>query len=253
MPFTPQFEHLERSISAVLELVLWCGAAALVTFGSGAVVASATRRHRSVVSSSRIARAVGGFVAALASGDFERADVEAGRVLCVNDHEGRIDQALRHLRERVRRCGRVAAGEHPPLEFFDAHTVLGCGMAEFTRVVDSPASFAEWFGVVRQPKEASAVIHTGVRVLRLHGVVEQWQPEVGTLVTEARTTGGSPVRSHVTIREAMVPAVRPTRQGVQVWVHVELPADRHGRRALTCLRPAIEQGLRRLEAEFDTR
>jgi hypothetical protein len=44
----------------------------------------------------------------------------------------------------------------------------------------------------------------------------------------------------------------PARQGVQVWVHVELPADRHGRRVLTYLKPVIEQGLRRLEAEFDT-
>lgn len=252
MPFTPQSEHLERAISAFLELLLWCSAAALVTCGACGLVAIAARRHRSARSSRQTAGALAGFVAALASGDFERADVEAGRLLCVNDHGGRIAQAFRHLRERVRRRDRVAAREHRPLEFFDAHTVLRCGMAEFTRIVHDAASFAEWFGVVRHPEDASVVIRTRSRVLRLQRVIEQWQPEVGALVTEARTADGSPVRSHVTIRAAMAADLEPTRQGVQVWVHVELPADRHGRRALTCLRPVIEQGLRRLESEFDT-
>lgn len=253
MPLNPYSGHAERAMSALLELILWCSAAALVTFGASVVVVIVARRHRTARSWSRTGRGVGRLVAALAGGDFERADVEAGRVLCVNDRERGLGRSLRYLRERLRRRGRVRTLEHPPLECFDAHTVLHCGVGEFTRVVDGPASLAEWFGVLRHPEDGSAVIRARRRVLRLEGLVERWQPEVGTLLTEACTVDGSPVRGHVTIREAMATGLGPARQGVQVWVHVELSADRRGHRVLADLRPAIEQGLRRLEAEFDTR
>lgn len=252
MSLGPHDGQAEGALWALLELLLWSSAVALVAFGACALVVKVARRYRVARSSSRTARHVGGFVAGLVSGDFEWADVEAGRLLRVNDREGPFGKGWRHLRGRFRRRGRGAAREHPPLELFDAHTVLRCGLAEFTRVVHDAASLAEWFGVVRHPEDASIVIHTRDRTLRLQRVVEQWQPEVGTLMTEARTTDGSRVRSHLTIRAAMAAGLGPARQGVQVWVHVELPADRHGRRVLTCLKPVIEQGLRRLEAEFDT-
>jgi len=251
MSRNPYSGSIEQVASALIELILWYSAAALVTFGVTGVVVIVARRLLVARTRRRTARAIDGFVAALASSDFQRADVEAGRLLRANDRERGLGRSLRHLPERLRRYGRSSTREHPPLECFDAHIVLRCGMSELTRVIHGPASLAAWFGVQRNPADNSAVIRSRGRVLHLQGLVERWQPEVGTLHTEARTVDGSPVRSHVTMREAMVTALGPTGLGVQVWVHVELPASRRGRRVLTDLRPAIEHGLQRLEAKFD--
>jgi hypothetical protein len=251
MPMTPDSIALGHEISVLVEFILLYSLA-VCALGVACGVAAGYERRDPLKSSRRRAVDMDGFVKALAGRDFELADLEAARVLRVNDHERR-GRRWRSVRDRLRRLRLLERRGHPPLELFDACAVLRCRMSEFTSFFDDPARLAEWFPVVRQPDDASIVVGTRDRVLQLHGVVERWQPEAGTLHTDAYIADGSPLRGYLTIRAAMSTTLGPMRQGVQIWVHIELPANRCGRKALACLKPAVEQGLRRLEAEFDAR
>ena len=83
MPMPSYSEHLEHAIATFLELLLWASAAAGVVFAAcGAAVAGVRCWSRRLQPS---VHGVDGFVAALVSGDFEGADIEAGRLLCAND------------------------------------------------------------------------------------------------------------------------------------------------------------------------
>lgn len=248
----------------VLDVLMWAGVAVAAALGVGVLVACLRRRPRLAARGRPSAgrRRVGAFVTAVAGGDFARADREAERVLRLNDPGRTVPSGPRvhrlHAapwrRSTPSHTGSPAGADasNPPLTLFDAHTVLVCDITDFTRIVDSPASLAKWFGVRRDADADTAIVAAGRRRLRLGGVVETWQPTAGALVTTAHGPDGSTIRSHVTFREAIVPHPAGARRGVEVWVHVELPADKASRKLLATLKPAVEAGLHRLEAEFNS-
>jgi hypothetical protein len=250
----PSFDYnngtLVRGLRLLPDLLLFGGVATVFVLGTFFVIVEAARfvsARRARHSASRATD----FVTALTVGDFEGAEAEVARLLRVNDPEQCSHRAPRNPRWSSWVPARHRSLEFPPLQLFDAHTELGCGLDEFRRLVDSPAALTQWFGAVRCSDASSIVIPSGRRTVRLHEVVERWQPELAALRTEAVTADGSALRGFVMIREAMAARQGRTGVAVQIWVHLELPADRRGRRALAALKPAIEHGLRTLEREFD--
>jgi hypothetical protein len=201
-------------------------------------------------------------------GDFTGAEVTAERVLRAND-PGKAKHLIAHrcphgrLRNhrlcdaagRVRRLlgARLQTGSagHTPIELWDAHTVLRCCLTDFSRIIDGPARLAEWFGIQRDTAARTLVITAGRSELRLDGLVEHWHASAHTLLAEAHTPDGSQIRSHVTLRQAMLPNNRGVTEGVEVWVHIEFPASKRGKKLLAALKPTIEAGIQRLEAAFD--
>lgn len=132
-----------------------------------------------------------------------------------------------------------------PLEC-DRRLLLTSAIDEVRPLLSSPGSVAGWFGGLRR-----TTMPDGQVSLRLSGsdvVVsghDRWHPDVDAVAFQSDDVA---VTAFLTLRAAMLP---DGGVGTELWIHVELPPTRRGRRILAALLPAVEAGLARMQAELD--
>lgn len=132
-----------------------------------------------------------------------------------------------------------------PLEC-DRCLLLTSAIDEVRPLLSSPGSVAAWFGGLRRTTMPDGRVSLG---LSGTDVVmsgrDRWHPDLDAVAFESEDVA---VTGFLTLRAAMVPG---GGVGTELWIHVELPPTRWGRRVLAALLPAVEAGLERMQAELD--
>jgi hypothetical protein len=178
------------------------------------------------------------FAEAIAAGDYQRADAVAREVLAANDAPA-PDEAGRAkckpARERV-------------IHLYDTHVVMSVSVEDFIGVIDPQTALASLLA----PYERGGVVYLCGRgnQLRLEGFVEHWGAPRPWLEFDVRSRAGITVEGSLEAREIVISDDGHLSVGVEVWVHLEVPASRDGRLALSTMRPVIEEGLTTLGSPF---
>jgi hypothetical protein len=180
--------------------------------------------------SRRQGRAMRAFATAIAAGDMARAEAEAGRAF----GDGQPDVGVRASSARRR------VGQPSGLASWDDHVVVGCSLADITAQIGQPQGVARWFPVSRA--EVSGRTEFIADGLRMEVLLERWE---GDCMTFQAVGAGASMAGYLTLRTVMLP---DRGEGVEVWVHVEVPASRRGRRVMRMARSVTRTGLRQLAA-----
>jgi hypothetical protein len=224
----PRTPSLPFSDLLVIWLLAAVAAVALVGLVSTAAATATTLHHggRPPPRRSR-RRALERFAAAVADGDMVRAEVEARRAF--GERRAQAGKGL------VGACGRR------PLASSDDHVVVAGRAPDAFGRLRGPSDLAQWFpdvGRIERP-EGTQLVVAGVG-LRL--VAERWEDECVSFRAEG---AGATISGHLTLRAVALPGAEA---GVEVWVHLEAPASRRGRRLLRTGASVARAGLRRMES-----
>lgn len=196
------------------------------------------------------------FADAVASGDFSAADAFAAELLRGNEERPARRLAggpMSHVgHSRGSRLGSPRPAESAPVTGFDVRTVLSCTADEAAASIGNPELRDVWFGVRRNADgESLTFAFDGDGDLTLAAVTEEWSRQQRALLVQAVGPGGVWVRSHLTIRTVVTSGPRGLRQGVEVWLHLEVPDSRVGCGVIARLESIAILGIRQLESEFD--
>jgi hypothetical protein len=180
------------------------------------------------------------FADAIAAGDYQRAEAAAREVLAANDP--RSDEAGRDA---------CKLAKERRIDLYDTHAVVSASVEEFVATVDPQTALT----ALLAPCELGGVVYLcGQRnELRLEGFVEHWGAPRPWLEFDACSVTGVMVEGTLEAREIMVSDNGHLSVGVEVWVHLEVPANRRGHLVLSVMRPVIEEGLIVLGSPFEGR
>jgi hypothetical protein len=177
------------------------------------------------------------FADAIAAGDYQRAEIAARAVLAANDSS--TDESGR---------ARCNDARERPIDLYDTHAVMTASVEEFVGAVDPQTAL----DALLAPCEVGGVVYLcGPRnELRLEGFVEHWGAPRPWLEFDACSVTGVMVEGSLEAREIVVSDNGQLSVGVEVWVHLEVPANRGGHLVLSVMRPVIEDGLIALGSPF---
>jgi len=227
---TFSWDYVERTLATVVAVTVTTTLLLLViALGFGAL----WRRRRT-----RSDGAIRRFAEAIAMGDLLRAEYAARAALAVNDSPpGRTVERGFRLTSEV------------PIDLFDAHAVVRTTAAKFAETVSPQAAFA----TLLAPCDRGGVVYLcgSGSGLWLDGLVERWGAPRPWLEFDARGKSGVVVEGCLEAREVVTSEHGRLGVGLDVWVHLEVPANRDGRLALSWMRPVIEEGLVALGSSFD--